>query len=276
MTRRKRSRPPAAPERPRPPFRSTAGSVAAGFVFGVLLGELLGHLGLHPLALLRLPQVPLLSGLTGAALWPTPARRALGALASLAVALEFAIGFTPLVLPLAAGLVREEPPAPADAVVVLASGIHPDGRLIPAAQARLSRGFELLGSGYAPTLVISRLPPPFPSYRPEVARQMKALRLEAALLETEPARNTREEALAVARIARARRWHRVLLVTEPFHSRRAAAVFERAGVRVVSVPTATAEYTQAALQAGHYRIEAFQQWVRESLSTFLYRRRGWL
>ncbi|MEO5580967.1 MAG: YdcF family protein, partial [Gemmatimonadaceae bacterium] len=87
---------------------------------------------------------------------------------------------------------------------------------------------------------------------------------------------TREEAIAVARIARDRGWRSVILVTSPAHSGRACATFEKVGLLVSCAPSDSRDVALLALGNGEDRIAAFRLWVYETAGTLWYRRKGWL
>src|SRR5207249_11911 len=59
---------------------------------------------------------------------------------------------------------------------------------------------------------------------------------EQAILKEETGNTTREESAAISELLAARNVHRILLVTESLHMRRAKYVFEHAGVEVHAVP----------------------------------------
>jgi uncharacterized SAM-binding protein YcdF (DUF218 family) len=99
-------------------------------------------------------------------------------------------------------------------------------------------------------------------------------------------RNTREEALAVAVLAKERKWQRVILVTSAFHMRRAEATFQKVGVPVVCAAcdfqAVLDEETEKLLWFTFNpipRIEGFQMlglYVHERLGWWAYRLRGWV
>jgi len=86
----------------------------------------------------------------------------------------------------------------------------------------------------------------------------------------------RTEAVAVARLLRERGWKRVLAVTSPLHSRRAAASLEAQGIEVASCPSMEPRFDVNALRPGGDRLEAFGHALHERLGLFVYRRRGWI
>ena len=106
---------------------------------------------------------------------------------------------------------REDAVAAADAVIVL-DGDRP---------RRIRRGVELVAAGVAPTLVVVRCE----AYAPELLDH--ELPFEVVSFEPIPG-TTRGEARAVARLARDRGWHRVVVVTSTFHVTRTRLIFRRA------------------------------------------------
>jgi uncharacterized SAM-binding protein YcdF (DUF218 family) len=107
-------------------------------------------------------------------------------------------------------------------------------------------------------------------------RQMRAFRLDYPIDEVGPVLNTHDEALAVARLAHQRGWQRVLLVSDPLHMRRAAAVFTHAGLPVSCSPCGGGEYDLRSLQGPGDRLAAFRDWVKEWIGCQVYHRRGWM
>lgn len=123
-----------------------------------------------------------------------------------------------------------------DAIVVLAGG---KGR-ISAAGDFWFRYFEKEQSREiekAPILYLSGLGPQTSwrrlerHIRPGV---FKAMRPSDVVLETE-SRNTEENAIWVAKNARLRGWHRIVLMTSPYHMRRSRWIFEQV-LRNAGVP----------------------------------------
>jgi uncharacterized SAM-binding protein YcdF (DUF218 family) len=182
---------------------------------------------------------------------------------------------TPLVAVLAEGLIRRDALARGDAVFVLATRLQSDGELSTGAMSRLLRGLELLGGGWAETLVVSELPG-HPSYA-EAARGLAArLGLPGEVVAVGPVQNTRDEAVAVAQLFAARGWQRVVLVTSPTHSRRAAATFEAVGLEVISRPATETRFDLETLDRWDERSQAFGSVLHERLGIAVYRLRGWL
>src|SRR5262249_4919651 len=139
-------------------------------------------------------------------------------------------------------LLRADPLRTAPAVVVLAADSQLEGRALSgASQERLLRAYELLRHGCAPLMVLTRLAPHSAAYRLQVEAQLASLGFEFDVAEVGPVRNTRDEAVVVAALARERGWKEVILVTHPWHMRRAAAAFEQEGLPVICTPCADGE-----------------------------------
>lgn len=126
---------------------------------------------------------------------------------------------------------RGEPPAPADAVVLLAG----------ADDGRASHAHGLVEAGYAPVLLVSD---PGGRFRRVVERltegPLRPSSAEVEVVHPDP-RTTWGEALAVAGIARERGWSRVLVVTNRPHAlrtglwMRAATAATGLDVRIVPI-----------------------------------------
>ena len=140
----------------------------------------------------------------------------LAALLHLLGGLLFVVAFA-----LAAGRFLEaaDPPARADAIVVLGGNVD-----------RVRRGIALYEGGFAPTVVFSG----GQLKDAGLACSSAQLSLEAALELGLPegaaviapeAQSTYEEALNVHKLVRERGWRSLIVVTDPFHTRRAGRTF---------------------------------------------------
>ncbi|MCM8811736.1 MAG: YdcF family protein [Candidatus Omnitrophica bacterium] len=156
-----------------------------------------------------------------------------------AAALVGLLLYTPLPWWAASPLKISEPPRPADAIVVLGGGVGESGKAGQGYEERVQQAVALYRRGLAGKILFSS------GYihifhEPEV---MKALAVSLGvpasdiLLETEAA-NTRENALQVAEIASANGWQSILLVSSPYHMRRAELTFakQKPQLNVISVP----------------------------------------
>jgi uncharacterized SAM-binding protein YcdF (DUF218 family) len=216
------------------------------------------------------------SAAVGALAWLTPLRRLAGLVAGLHALLWAAVAFTPLTPWLAEGLVRRDPVAAADAVFVFASRVQEDGDPTSDAMSRLLRGVELVGEGRAPRLLVSELPPPAGPYLPLARAWVARFAGRGEVLGVGRIVRTHDEAVAVARLCRQRGWTRVLAVTSPTHTARAAAALEKQGLEVIAVPSVETRFDLESLRFPGDRRAAFAAIAHERLGLVVYRRRGWI
>ena len=154
-----------------------------------------------------------------------------GALALLAV-----VAFTPLAERLQGGMASPALAPRADAIVVLGSGVMPEGELTDNSLRRTVHGIRLFRQGLAPRIVLLG-----PEYEGAVEAEVRAryavdLGVPAdALLVERTGLTTRDEArLVLARLGG--RGASIILVTGLHHMRRARGVFEREGMTVAPAP----------------------------------------
>jgi uncharacterized SAM-binding protein YcdF (DUF218 family) len=233
-----------------------------------LLG--LGRMRLLPLA----AGVGLLLGLIGL-------ERLLWWLLGPAAAALVLVGATDLVRgPVGRMVRRDQRPAHADAIVVLAGSLTDDGRIGETALTRLVGGVAELRAGVSSELVLTRLlerrgDRVVHSDADQIAlarRLAPSVRLHLV----GPVRNTRAEAVAVADLARRAGWRQVVVVTSPLHSRRACATFEGAGLTVACRPSEERRFAVESLTSPGDRISAFSDWLYEKAAWTDYRWRGWV
>ncbi len=186
------------------------------------------------------------------------------------------VAFTSLTPWLADGLVRRDRIEAADAVFVFASRVQPDGDPTTDAMSRLLRGVELVAEGRAARLVVSEVPPPAGPYAPLARSWMKAFAPRGEVFGVGRIRNTHDEAVAVARLFHERGWTRVLAVTSPTHTLRAALSLEKQGLVVISVPAVETRFDLERLRWPEDRRAAFSTVAHERVGLFVYRRRGWI
>jgi uncharacterized SAM-binding protein YcdF (DUF218 family) len=220
-----------------------------------------------------------LAGVLGALLWRTRMRGVIVGGTVVSTLLWLAVAFTPLTRAIVRPLLRVDPPAGADAIYVLASSVRPFGEPSTVALARATRGLELLGEGRAPRLLLGELGPPAGSYVAWTKGTAQRLGMARAddVESIGVIGNTHDEAVRVAEMFRARGWTRLLLVTSPTHTRRAAATFERAGVPVViSVPAMDTDVDIVRLGRSDDRLFAFGSIAHEWIGLAIYHLRGWI
>jgi uncharacterized SAM-binding protein YcdF (DUF218 family) len=211
-----------------------------------------------------------------ALLWLTPLRRLVAAGTLLLAALWLVVCFTPLTSRLAEGLVRRDAVENADAVFVFASRIQEDGDPTTDAMSRLIKGVELMAEGRAPWLVVSELPPPAGPYAPLARAWLKSFAGRGEVLQIGQIYNTHDEAVALAQLGRERGIYRVLAVTSPTHTRRAAAALEKQGLVAIAVPAVETNFDLETLRLPGDRRRAFSAIAHERLGLVVYRRRGWI
>lgn len=115
----------------------------------------------------------------------------------------------------------QDPLAKSDAIVAISGGDT---------GARVSEAVQLYKDGWAPDIIFSgaALDPNGPSN----ARAMANIAIRAGVPETaiqldETSANTRQNATGVATIVHDEGFHSIILVTSPYHQRRASLVFHR-------------------------------------------------
>ncbi len=180
------------------------------------------------------------------------------------------------ILPMAArSLIREDPIEKADAVVVLSSATTRERRLDDYGFARIVEAMRLVHDGWAPTLVRTEVGGDFPKPVSDVA-ELARLCGRPEIQVVGPVYSTRDEAVGCADLARVHGWSKVILVTSPCHSARAAASFERVGVKVVSRPCPEREFAPSDPRSVRERLAVLRWWLYEQIRWGLYRVRGWV
>jgi uncharacterized SAM-binding protein YcdF (DUF218 family) len=209
-------------------------------------------------------------------------RRVLWVGAAVTVLLLAIVSYTPLAGALAHPMVRADtaPAGKLDAIVVLSGGVTGDSAMSTQTLDRVLKGAQLAREGRAGALVLSR-----ESLR-RSGRAVTDAEDEASVLALvqpavpvffiDSASSTRDEALRVKRLNSNTSWKRIGLVTSPLHSRRACAVFERAGFVVTCMPAASRDRSIRNLDAPADRLRVFQGWVYEMAGTTNYRLKGWI
>jgi uncharacterized SAM-binding protein YcdF (DUF218 family) len=250
----------------------------AGLVAGTLAGFVILDLGLPSLVSFWGERSGFVPGvaLVAAALWLTPLRRVAALAVGLLVGLWFVVAYTPVTSWMAEGLVRRDPAQAADAVFVFGSRVQLDGDPTTDAMSRLLRGVELVAEGRARYLIVSELRGRHGRYTPLAQDWVGRYAPKAEVLTVGPIKNTRGEAVAVERLFRKRGWTRVLAVTSPTHTRRAAATLEAQGLEVIAVPSVETDYDLELLDRPGDRREAFGGIAHEWIGLFVYAQRGWI
>lgn len=209
-------------------------------------------------------------------LGPTWLRRAGWVALTALVTTTVLVAYTPLAPALLQPLLRDDGPAPADAIVVL-SGATNTTSLTSSSQDRMLTGWRLLHDGWAPRLVYTGDPDDPHNQFNRMAAELQAgvglptgavVPIEAVEAEVQ---TTYTEAMALRNMAADRQWRSLLLVTSPSHTRRAGAVFEAAGLQVRVVPSQVTRYDLAKPTRVSDRLAIFRDWVYESSAWLYYR-----
>lgn len=270
MRRRKR-----APSTEPPPKPSNRNQLLVGFVVGFLswfaamqfLSGVIQHIGDD--------FTYILAGVLSAWLAVSRFRKLLWVGSGLLVLGFLVFGYTPTVAWMTRGWVRSDALQNAPAAVVLAADGSDEVEITEKGEGRLLHGYDVVRQGYAPLLVVSRGASDV-SWIPAVRRQTETLALNIPIIETKRVRNTYDEAVAVAEIAKSRGWREVILITHPVHMRRAAAVFEHTGLSVIASPCKEWRYNLDALNNMPTRLTALREWLHEAIGCWVYRWRGWI
>jgi uncharacterized SAM-binding protein YcdF (DUF218 family)/glycosyltransferase involved in cell wall biosynthesis len=204
------------------------------------------------------------------------ARRRLSFIAGGTVLAYLLLFYTPLVWWLGAPLQVAAPPARADAVVVFAGGVGESGKAGGGYQERVKQAVDLYQAGYAPLLVFS-------SGYTAVFREAEVMRdlaiwlkvpASAIVLETHAA-DTRDNVRFTADIVRTRGARRVLLVSSPYHMRRAVLTWRHLAPDVEALPSPP-PYSQFYRHAWGASLEQIRGIGQEYAAIVWYWWKGWL
>ena len=183
---------------------------------------------------------------------------------------------TPLLWAVAEPLKIVEAPASADAIVVFAAGVGESGKAGGGYQERVKHAVDLYRTGFAPRLVFSS------GYRFafEEAKVMRELAVslgvpgDAIVLESKSA-STYENVLFVKAILDAQGWRRIVLVSSPYHMRRALLTWKKVApeTAVVSSPVPHSQFYAHAWGASVDQLRGIAQ---EYVAIAVYWWRGWI
>jgi len=164
---------------------------------------------------------------------------------------------------------------PVDAIVVLGAAVETDGTLSCESLARTATAVTLYRAGRSPIIVFSGTSsgegPSEARVRSELAGGL-GVPPEAILTETS-ALTTREEAVRIGAMLQAQNVHRILLVTDSQHMRRARALFARDDLQVFP---ATADARSGAGTSPEARLRLLRDLLGEWLALGYYRVAGYL
>jgi uncharacterized SAM-binding protein YcdF (DUF218 family) len=168
-----------------------------------------------------------------------------------------------------------EPPQAADAIVVFAGGVGESGRAGTGVQERVARAVDLYRDGLAPAIIFSS-GYVFTLREAEVMRAIavdKGVPATAIVLE-ERAANTYANVANTARILEQRGWRRILLVSSPYHMRRATMTWHKVAPSVAVVATPPNQ-SQFYLHRTGASLEQIRGLLHEYAAIVAYKLRGW-
>ena len=156
-----------------------------------------------------------------------------------------------------------------DAIVAISGG---------ETDSRATEAVKLYQDGWAPTLIFSGAARD--STGPSNAAHMKQLAIADgvpadAILIDETATNTIQNAEGVASISRDHQYHRVILVTSPYHQRRASLTFRRAldpSTGIINHSTTDQTWRRSAWWTNNYSFNLTVSELRKTLYTLIFDR----
>ena len=193
-----------------------------------------------------------------------------------AVAAYLLLFQTPVVWLVASPLKMSTTPLSADGIVVFAGGVGESGKAGGGYQERVKEAVDLYKAGYAGRMIFSS---GFVFAFPE-AEIMRSLAVSngvpasAIQLETHAA-NTYQNVLLTRTIAESNGWHHVLLVSSPYHMRRAVLTWRRVapGIEVTPTPVPVSQFYEHGYGASLDQIRGIAQ---EYAAIVTYWWRGWI
>ncbi len=183
---------------------------------------------------------------------------------------------SPVIWWLAEPLRVTAPPASADAIVVFAGGVGESGKAGGGYQERVKQAVELYQEGRAPHLIFSS-GYTFVFPEAEVMRELavaEGVPASAIVLE-QRATNTHENVVFTADILHAHGWGSALLVSAPYHMRRALLSWRRAAPQIRVVPSPVPESRFFAHTRGA-SLEQIHGILHEYLGILYYWWQGWV
>ncbi len=217
----------------------------------------------------------------GALIAPTRFARWLWFTAMAAMFLLLIVLYTPLVERPALSLLRADAAgAPTDAIVVYSGAMTDAGEIGDIALSRLVSAMEdakRLGIRDLVVSVQTRVIDGRVVTTQQDQTRLVALLGGAVTLHTvSNVRNTHDESLAFAALARTRGWTRLRATTDPLHARRACETLEATGVSVMCAPSTPRNVTYSRLGTPGARLFVTRAALHEAVGLFVYRLRGWL
>jgi len=192
-----------------------------------------------------------------------------------AVALYLLLFQTPALWWVASPLLITAPPQAAEAIVVFAGGVGESGKPI-GFQERVTQAVDLYRAGYAPKLIFSS----GYVFTLREAEVMKAVAIDNgvpadAILLEEAAKNTHDNVRFTKQILDRHGWDTILLVSSPYHMRRATMTWQKLAPNTVVIPTPVPQ-SQFYFHERGASLEQIRGILHEYLALVDYWRRGWI
>lgn len=183
--------------------------------------------------------------------------------------------YSPLLKYLAAPLIIQDTPHRAEAIIVLSGGWESGGlentdRLSKSTLERYNYGIKLFQEKYAPLLILSG---GSLDNRPAEADQMAEMALSDgfpydAVIPENSSSTTWENVLFTKKILKEKNIGNIILVTSPYHMRRAKMMFEEKGLKVTALPVPNSELYTA---KGSRRLTLIKTVLAEYIKFGLYK-----
>jgi uncharacterized SAM-binding protein YcdF (DUF218 family)/glycosyltransferase involved in cell wall biosynthesis len=207
-------------------------------------------------------------------LYASARSRVVQVLTALAI-VYFILFHTPFVFWTAEPLRVSEPPRAADAIVVFAGGVGESGEAGGGYQERVKEAVDLYQAGHARRMIFSS---GF-VFAFKEAEVMRTLAIssgvpESAIVLEQKAGNTRDMVRFAADILSQNGWRTVLLVSSPYHMRRAMLTWRRAAPSVTVIPTPVSQSQFYAPDGS--RLAQIRGILHEYAAIATYWFRGWL
>jgi uncharacterized SAM-binding protein YcdF (DUF218 family)/glycosyltransferase involved in cell wall biosynthesis len=176
----------------------------------------------------------------------------------------------------AAPLRMSSPPTRADAIVVFAGGVGENGKAGGGAPERLNEAVALYRAGYAPYMVISS----GYVYSFKEAESMRDLAVaqgvpSSAIVLEQRATNTYQNVVYSTEILRDHKSKSILLVSSPYHMRRALMVWHKLAPDIAVTPTPPPR-SQYYDHTRGMTLEQLRGILYEYIAIFAYRTHGWV
>ena len=170
----------------------------------------------------------------------------------------------------------EAPLAPADAIVVFGGGVGESGKAGGGTEERVQHASEAYRSGFARHLIFST---GYLYSFPE-AESMRSLAMQQgvpadAIVLEQQATDTHQNVVFTRDLMRARGWRSALLVSSPYHMRRALLAWRREApeIRVIPTPPPKSQFYD---HARGMSVEQLRGIAHEYLAIAVYWLRGWV